>query len=92
MTLLTKAIWISAIVAMLAGLVTVLPSGSEYPLPNEIVTATQTLYSWLLSFNNIFPVDTLVTILIYGLLIQVAIKILWPVLVFFFNSITGYER
>jgi len=58
----------------------------------EITTAINTLYQWLYSFNNILPVDTVITILKYSLVIAFITKLLWPSLLWIFESITGTNR
>jgi len=88
MSLLTLTLWVAGIIVFLAGGIALLPDGDLYPLPDAIITATQTLYIWLYSFNQIFPVDTLAQVLFYGVLITVTAKFVWPSLLFIFNKIT----
>jgi len=89
MSLITLAIWITAVVAFLAAGIALLPNGSDHPLPPEIITATETLYSWLWSFNSIFPVDTLVQVLGYAVLIEIFTKILYPMVFWIIKTLTG---
>jgi len=65
------------------------PDGANYPFPVEAYTATVTLYSWLLSFNMIFPVDTLATILAYSVLLQIFTRFVWPIIMWLLKVITG---
>lgn len=92
MTLLTLSIYIAAIASMLGVMVAFLPSGVEHPLPTELVEATQTLYSWLLSFNEIFPVDTLMQVLVIGVFAKFLMGFVWPAVLWLFNGITGAGR
>jgi len=70
---------ISTTFALLIGGFALLPNSTQYPYPTEIATALITLYSWLYSFNNIFPVDTLIVVVSYTLALEVVLTFLMPV-------------
>jgi len=89
MSLLTLALWIAGVIAFVGTGLALLPAGADHPLPIEIITATQTLYTWLYSINNILPVDTLVTVLGYGVLIEIITRIIWPMVFWLIKVITG---
>lgn len=89
MSLITLGVWIAAVIAFLATGIALLPNGADYPLPQEVVTATQSLYQWLYSLNSIFPVDTLVAVLGYAVLIEIFTKLVWPLIFWIFKTITG---
>jgi len=89
MSLLTLGIWVVATVAFIVAGIALLPDGNDYPLPPEFATAIETLYTWLYSFNNLFPVDTLVQVLLYGVLLLIVTRILWPMIFFIIRLVTA---
>jgi len=86
---LTLTIWVGAVIAMISVGFAFLPSGANYPLPDEMVTGIHTLYGWLHSFNELLPVDTLVKVLIAGMAIKLTLKMLWPSMMWVIKTITG---
>jgi len=69
--------------------IALLPSGVDHPLPPEVVTATVSLFQWLTAFNAILPVDTLVRVLGFGVLLQVVLRLIIPALAWVIKTITG---
>jgi len=92
MSLITLSLWVTGIVVFLGGMVALLPPASSYPYPADITTAITTLYQWLYSFNHILPVDTMITILKYSIVLAFLTRLLWPSLVWIFESLTGTGR
>jgi hypothetical protein len=92
MSILIMGMWLAGIVAFLFGMVAFLPDASTYPYPADISTAFHTIFSWTYSLNSIFPVDTLLTILKYSLVLWFIVKVVWPSLIWVFESITGTGR
>jgi len=89
MSLLTLGIWIASVITLITAGVALLPNGSDHPLPPEIVTGTQTLYHWLYSFNNILPVDTLILVLGYAVLIEIFCRIVYPLIFWLIKVVSG---
>lgn len=89
MDIFTLGIWIAGVLVFLAAGVALLPDGSAHPLPPDVITATQTLYVWLWTFNNIFPVDTLMQVLKYGIYTEIVVRIFYPVIFYLIKVITG---
>jgi len=79
---------IAAVAFITVGLA-LLPDGASHPLPQGVIDATTTLYSWLWSFNNIFPVDVLVQVVGYAVLISIITGIVWPIMFWIIKVVTG---
>jgi len=89
MSLLTLGIWIASVLGLLSAGIALLPDGSAHPLPQGVIDATQTLYVWLYSFNNIFPVDVLIQVVGYAVLIEIFTRIVYPLIFWLLKVITG---
>lgn len=60
MSLLTLAIWIPLIFsAFIAGL-NLLPTIDAYPMEPAIATSLQTLFGYMMAWDDVFPIGTLV--------------------------------
>lgn len=81
--------WVTAVITFLVAGIALLPNGADHPFPAEVGSAIVTLYQWLYSFNFLFPVDTLVQVLVYGVAIDVFARFIWPIIFGVFKSITG---
>jgi len=88
-TLINWTLGFATIVAFLGIGIALLPSGVDHPLPPEVVTATVSVFQWLTAFNAILPVDTLVKVLGFGVLIQITIRLIIPTLAWVIRTITG---
>jgi len=69
--------------------VALLPNGADYPFPPQAVTAIQTAYHWMYSLNMLFPVDTLIQVAYYGIIITIFTKLVWPTVFWLFKTVTG---
>lgn len=88
----TTVTWVASfllIVAFLTIGIALLPNGADHPLPPEAITATISVFQWLTAFNAILPVDTLIKVLGFGVLIQVVIRLIIPALSWVIKTITG---
>jgi len=83
------AVAIGSTFILLIGGFALLPDASQYPYPTEIATALVTLYTWLYSFNSIFPVDTLIVVVSYTLALEVIIMFLMPVVFWIMGQFRG---
>lgn len=92
MSIQTIVVWIGAVLAFIAGLIALLPSGDRYPFPEQVATGTETLYTWLYTFNSIFPVDTLIQVVMLAIVVEVVTRFVWPSLIWIFESVTGVNR
>jgi len=88
-TLTATAVWTAAVIAFLGVAVALLPSGADHPLPTEVITATQTLYTWLYSLNMVLPVDTLARVLGLAVLVDVFTRLVWPLILWIVKIMTG---
>lgn len=77
---LNYTLYLGAVLALITAGYALLPPASAHPYPPEIATAITTLYSWLYSLNNIFPVDTLVTVLGYSIVLELIVSFFYPVI------------
>jgi len=89
MSLLTLGIYVAGLFVLLGALVVLLPNGTDYPLSPQFIEAIQTLYAWLYSFNNLFPVDTLVTILALSIFLEFLIKFVWKGALWIIHVLAG---
>jgi len=86
---LSMVAWVTALIAFIAAGIAILPNGSDHPFPAEVGDALVTLYQWLYSFNFLFPVDTLVQVLVLGILVDVFARFVWPIIFWVMKTVTG---
>jgi len=55
-----------------------LPDASEYPLPSVITEAITLIYGYITAFDDILPFDTLLQVLLYGIVIQGISRLVIP--------------
>jgi len=60
MSLLTGAIYITGVYLAIVAALNLLPTYSELPLPEEMLTAFQTIMSYMIAWNDILPIDTII--------------------------------
>jgi len=89
MSLLTLAIWVTIILAVMGGGFALLPDGSSFPFPPEIGTSIIQIYQWLYSFNALFPVDTLIRVLAYGVSVVLITRYALPLILWIIKTIRG---
>lgn len=78
MTLLTKGLLIAAFIIGIAFGISLLPSGAEYPLPTEIASAFALILGYLSAFNEIMPINTLITMVAVATTFKFAVYVVWP--------------
>jgi len=88
MSLITKAIVGLAIYAALVAALNALPTYEEAPLPPEIAQAFQTIYSYLLAWQDILPIVTLLYCVSIIALAQVLI-FFWKAAIWALNAVRG---
>jgi len=92
MSVLSLAIWITGILIFFSAGIALLPDGSSYPYPAEITTAITTIWQWMYSLNNIFPIDTFAEVLFYGVLVKLVTQYYWPTIDWLFKRIRGSDN
>jgi len=85
-SILSYGVSIGITAFILLGAFALLPDASDHVFPTEIATAITTLYQWLYSFNNIFPVGTLITVVSYTLGLEIVLNFLMPVIFWLINQ------
>jgi len=88
MSLLTLGVWIVGVYAAIVAAINFLPVYTDYPLPPEIFTAIQSIFSAALAWNDVFPFSTL----IYAVSIYVGFEFLiwvWKGIRWFIAFIRG---
>jgi len=89
MTITTLATWVVAVLGVLAALFVFLPAGSSVPYPHEVTDALIYFYHALYSFNGIFPVSTMITVLSYAVTLLLLTRIVIPIGLWIVKTITG---
>jgi len=89
MNLLTKAIWIVGVALLIVAGFSLLPNASDFPLPTEYSTGLINAFAALKTFNRILPIDTLVIVLGFGILIKTTTKMLLPFILWTIKKFTG---
>lgn len=89
MSILSLGIWFAGLFGFFIVIINALPSASTLPYPQEATDAINTLWGYTYGFNLIFPLDTLVTLLGFSLIIKTAVYIVWPGLLWLLKFVRG---
>jgi len=89
LALLPYAAWGAFVLTLFAIAILILPNGADYPVPTEALDGIRTIYEWMYSFNLLFPVDTFIDVVYYGMWILVVTRVMWPFVFWLFKSLTG---
>lgn len=86
--MISTAIYGTATYLALVAVFNFLPSYEEMPLPEGFLEAFQTMFSYMIAWNEILPIDTLV--LCAGIVLAAQMTIFsWRGLIWFINIVRG---
>lgn len=85
--ILTYGIWLTAFITAFVAGINLLPSASQYPVPVEISQAIATIWGYLNAWNQILPIDTLFTVLYWGIIIRILTRIVYPGVFYIWKTI-----
>lgn len=88
MSLITLAIYLSALFVLITGMIALLPDGQDYPYPSQVETGIETIMAFLFNFDLIFPVTEFFTVMRLAVAIIFITRFIWPSAVAIFNMVT----
>jgi len=92
MTAIVKSvIWLGLVVSAIIAGIALLPSGSKYPVPSEFHTSFETIRGYVNALNEIMPLDTIRTIIVWSIGILFVTKIAYPLVMWLISKVTAIQ-
>jgi len=92
MTAIVKStIWLGIVISAIISGIALLPSGTKYPVPNNFHLSFEIMRSYINALNEIMPIDTVFTIIIWSVGILFVTKVAYPLVMWLVHQITSIQ-